>query len=119
MAAALVQIVGIALFYPLGFSIWSLLVPLLVVNMVGPTIDVTGRMTLFTLPPDIRTRLTTSYIVMMFIGGAIGSAAGTAVYDVAGWGGTCAVMLAMSCGVVALSFVAERRWQRSEKAASA
>jgi predicted MFS family arabinose efflux permease len=119
LAAALVQIVGIALFYPLGFSIWSLLVPLLVVNMVGPTIDVTGRMTLFTLPPDIRTRLTTSYIVMMFIGGAIGSAAGTAVYDVAGWGGTCAVMLAMSCGVVALSFVAERRWQRSEKAASA
>ncbi len=111
LAAAVVQLAGIALFYPLGFSIWGLLVPLFIVNMVGPTIDVTGRMTLFTLAPEIRTRLTTSYIMAMFIGGAIGSAAGTAVYDWAGWGGTCALMLAMSFCVLALSFYAERRWR--------
>ena len=37
-----------------------------------------------------RTRLTTSYIVTMFVGGAIGSALGTAVYDWGGWGATCA-----------------------------
>jgi len=113
LTAAAVQIAGIALFYPLGFSIWGVLVPLLVVNMVGPSIDVTGRMTMFTLAPEIRTRLTTSYIVVMFVGGAIGSALGTAVYDFAGWGGTCALMLIMSCGVLALSCHAERRWQRS------
>ncbi|MFO6429556.1 MFS transporter [Erythrobacter sp. W302b] len=112
LTAAAVQIFGIALFYPLGFSIWGVLVPLLVVNMVGPTIDVTGRMTLFTLAPDIRTRLTTSYIVTMFVGGAIGSALGTAVYDFGGWGGTCALMLAMSSGVLGLALHAERRWHR-------
>ncbi len=112
LTAAAVQIFGIALFYPLGFSIWGVLVPLLVVNMVGPTIDVTGRMTLFTLAPEIRTRLTTSYIVTMFVGGAIGSALGTAVYDFGGWGGTCALMLAMSSGVLGLALYAERRWQR-------
>jgi predicted MFS family arabinose efflux permease len=81
--------------------------------MVGPTVDVTGRMTLFTLAPDIRTRLTTSYIVTMFVGGAIGSAAGTSIYDLGGWAATCALLLAMSGGVVALSLLAERRWAAS------
>lgn len=117
IASALVQLAGIALFYPLGGSIWGLLVPLFVTNLVGPTIDVTGRMTLFTLAPEIRTRLTTSYIVTMFVGGAIGSAAGTAVFDVGGWGATCALLLAGSCAVVALSFHAERRWQKREQTA--
>ncbi|AUX69984.1 MFS transporter [Porphyrobacter sp. HT-58-2] len=111
LAAACVQLAGIALLYPLGFSIWAIVVPLFLVNMVGPTIDVTGRMTLFTLAPEIRTRLTTSYIVAMFVGGAIGSAAGTAIFGWAGWAGTCALLLAMSGGVLGLSFLAERRWR--------
>lgn len=116
IAAALVQLTGIALFYPLGFSIWSVLVPLFVVNLVGPTVDVTGRMTLFTLAPEIRTRLTTSYIVAMFVGGALGSAAGTAVFDLGGWGATCALLLTMSSVVVALSILAERRWRMHKEA---
>ena len=114
IAAALVQLAGIALFYPLGGSIWAIAVPLFITNLVGPTVDVTGRMTLFTLAPEIRTRLTTSYIVTMFVGGAIGSAAGTAVFDFGGWGATCALLLAGSCAVVALSLHAERRWRRFE-----
>lgn len=112
VAAALVQFAGIALLYPLGGSIWGVLVPLFVVNMVGPSIDVTGRMTLFALAPEIRTRLTTSYIVVMFVGGAIGSAAGTAVFEWGGWGGTCALLAGMSSLIVALSFHAERRRRR-------
>lgn len=109
LASALVQFVGIALLYPLGGSIWGVLVPLVIVNMVGPTIDVTGRMTMFALAPDIRTRLTTSYIVVMFVGGAIGSALGTAVYEWGGWGATCALLAGLSAGIVALSHHAERR----------
>jgi len=112
LVAAVVQLAGIALFYPLGSSIWTVLVPLVLVNMVGPTVDVTGRMTLFTLAPEIRTRLTTSYIVTMFVGGAVGSALGTAIYDAGGWAATCALLLAMSAGVLTLAFYAERRWQR-------
>lgn len=111
VVAALVQLTGIALLYPLGASIWGVMVPLFIVNLVGPTVDVTGRMTLFTLAPDIRTRLTTSYIVAMFIGGAVGSAAGTSVYGAGGWGAACALLMTMSCAVVALSLLAARRWQ--------
>ncbi len=111
IAFALVQFAGIALFYPLGFSIWAVLVPLFLVNLVGPSIDVTGRMTFFSLAPEIRTRLTTSYVVTMFVGGAIGSALGTSVYDFAGWGGICILLSAMSAGIVALALYSERRWQ--------
>jgi MFS family permease len=118
IAAALVQLAGIALFYPLGGSMGSIAVPLFITNLVGPTVDVTGRMTLFTLAPEIRTRLTTSYIVTMFIGGAIGSAAGTAVFDWGGWGGTCALLFAMSCTVVALAIDAERRWKAATRVQS-
>ncbi len=114
MAAAAVQFAGIALLYPLGFSIWAVLVPLLLVNLVGPTIDVTGRMTMFTLAPEIRTRLTTSYIVVMFVGGAVGSALGTAVFEWGGWGATCALLVGLSAGIVALSYHAERRWRFAE-----
>jgi len=109
--AAIVQFAGIALFYPLGFSIWSVLVPLFLVNLVGPSVDVTGRMTFFSLAPEIRTRLTTTYVVTMFVGGAIGSALGTAVFEWGGWGTTCLLLMAMSSGVVALAFYAERRWR--------
>jgi predicted MFS family arabinose efflux permease len=114
LAAACVQFMGIALFYPLGFSIWAIMVPLFIVNMVGPTIDVTGRMTLFTLAPDIRTRLTTSYIAAMFIGGAIGSALGTAVYEFGGWAATCGLLLATSGCILMLAIHAERRWTAAQ-----
>ena len=85
--------------------------PLFITNLVGPTVDVTGRMTLFALAPEIRTRLTTSYIMAMFVGGAIGSAAGTAVFDFGGWGAACGLLAIMSSAVVALSIHADRRWR--------
>lgn len=109
LIAALVQLAGAGLLYPLGFDVFALMVPLLLVNMVGPTVDVTGRMTFLALAPEIRTRLTTFYIVCMFLGGAIGSVLGTAVYDAGGWGGTCLLLFGISSGICALSWWAERR----------
>ncbi|MFN3988820.1 MAG: MFS transporter [Erythrobacter sp.] len=108
---ALAQVAGVSLLYPLGFHVFSLLVPLLIINMVGPSIDVTGRMTFLSLAPEIRTRLTTFYIMAMFLGGAAGSVAGTAVYDAGGWAGTCALLLANALTILLLAYAAERRWR--------
>ncbi|MGB3806359.1 MAG: MFS transporter [Erythrobacter sp.] len=110
LATAMAQAVGIALFYPMGWNVWTVIVPLFIVNAVGPTIDVTGRMTFLSLEPDIRTRLTTTYIVGMFTGGALGSILGTTVYDAAGWLGTCALLMVFSLTVVALSWWAQHQW---------
>lgn len=109
LIVAVVQVAGVSLFYPLGFNLWTLLVPLVLVNMVGPTVDVTGRMTFLSLAPEIRTRLSTFYIVAMFLGGAVGSVLGTAVYDAAGWGGTSLLLLSFSVSILLLSWSAQRR----------
>ncbi|MBX7526852.1 MFS transporter [Qipengyuania vesicularis] len=105
---AIVQLLGISLFWPLGGSLWGLIVPLVIVNLVGPGIDVTGRMTFLSLQPDLRTRLTTAYIVMMFVGGGLGSIVGTAIYDASGWGGVCALLVAMSATLTVLSWIGTR-----------
>lgn len=43
------------------------------------------------LAPDIRTRLMTAYVVIMFIGGGIASTISTNAYDAAGWNGNVAI----------------------------
>lgn len=103
-----VQVVGITLFYPLGGSLWALLVPLVIVNLVGPGIDVTGRMTFLSLEPGLRTRLTTVYIILMFVGGGIGSLGGTSIYDHYDWAGVCLVLTASSVILTALAAFGRR-----------
>jgi cyanate permease len=77
-------------------------------NVVGPLIDVTGRMTFLSKPPGVRTRLMTAYIALMFIGGGVASWAATYVYEHSGWHGTSMLTLALSSLIVALSFLAMR-----------
>ncbi|MBX7496149.1 MFS transporter [Qipengyuania sp. 6B39] len=105
---AVVQLLGVALLWPLGGALVTILVPLILANLVGPGIDVTGRMTYLTLQPDLRTRLTTIYVVLMFIGGGIGSLAGTAIYDAYGWAGTCLLLVGLSVGLTGLALHAKR-----------
>lgn len=118
LIAACVQSSGVFMLYPLGWDIWAVLIPLLIINLVGPSIDVTGRMIFFALEPAIRTRLTTTYIVIMFLGGALGSILGTAIYDWSGWLGTCALLLAMSLSVLGLATWAYRKWDIASEVAT-
>ena len=67
-------------------------------------------MTFLSLEANIRTRLMTIYIVMMFIGGGISSSAGTAVYDFAGWPGNAVLAMAMSGGLLLLALLSWRIW---------
>lgn len=108
---SIVQLVGVVLLLPFGSGPWMLVVPLILISLVGPGIDVTGRMTFLALQPELRTRLTTIYIVMMFIGGGIGSILGTWSYDRAGWAGTCAMIAAASAIVVLLSIWSANAWR--------
>lgn len=105
---AVVQLAGITLFWPLGGSLWGLIVPLVIVNLVGPGIDVTGRMTFLSLEPDLRTRLTTVYIVLMFVGGGIGSLGATWIYGHYEWAGVCLLLTASSALLTVLAVFARR-----------
>lgn len=109
---AAIQLCGLSLFYPLGGSLWLLSIPLFLANLVGPAIDVTSRMTYLTLEPGLRTRLTTIYVVLMFIGGGIGSIAGTWVYDHYHWPGTAGLLVSMSGALTLLAFVGQRKFDK-------
>ena len=111
---SLIQLGGMSLLLPFGGSLWLLCIPIFIGNLVGPAIDVTSRMTFLSLEPALRTRLTTIYIVMMFIGGGIGSLAGTAVYDEFGWIGTALWILGSCAALASLCFLGWRWYGGSE-----
>lgn len=100
---ALLQLGGVLLLWPLGHSLWLVLLPVVLMNAVGPSIDVTGRMTFLSLDAAIRNRLMTGFIVMMFLGGGLASWAGTAAYAQWGWAGTSALAAILSLCIAVLS----------------
>jgi predicted MFS family arabinose efflux permease len=105
-----IQLAGTALFLPFGESLWLLTIPIVVTSTVGPAIDVSSRMTFLSAEPELRTRLTTIYIVMMFIGGGIGSYGGTALYDQFGWNGVALALIASCATLTVLAAVCWRIW---------
>ncbi|MEL6827603.1 MAG: MFS transporter [Pseudomonadota bacterium] len=107
------QFFGVCLFLIFGQSLWLLMIPIIITNIFGPILDVTGRMTFLNEAPAIRTRLMTIYIVFMFLGGGFGSWAGTSAYDAWGWSGNAGLAVAMSVASVALSLFAYR-WKSDE-----
>nr|WP_290919718.1 MFS transporter [Hyphomonas sp. 34-62-18] len=111
---SLVQFSGVCLLGVFGHSLWLLIIPLTLMNVVGPLIDVTGRMTFLSQPPGVRTRLMTAYIVLMFIGGGLASWGATFVYEQAGWDGTTLLALTLSALLVALSFLSMRLMGRGK-----
>ncbi|MCL4313129.1 MAG: MFS transporter [Actinobacteria bacterium] len=64
--------------------------------------QVTNQSLIYRLRPQAQSRITTIYMTSYFIGGAIGSAASTAVYSAAGWRAAC--MLGMFFGLIAIAF---------------
>lgn len=100
------QCIGVVLFLLFGHSLWLLMIPIVITNIFGPVLDVTGRMTFLNEAPQIRTRLMTIYIVFMFLGAGIASWAGTSAYDAWGWTGNAGLAVCMSVVSVALSVFA-------------
>ena len=110
---AIFQFLGVCLFFFFGYNLWLLMIPILITNIFGPVIDVTGRMTFLNEPPDVRTRLMTIYIVMMFVGGGLASWAGTSAYDLWGWTGNAVLAASMSAIVLILCIIAQMRFSKA------
>ena len=98
------------LFLVFGGNVWLLTIPLLVTTTVGPAIDVASRMTFLSAAPEWRTRLTTIYIVMMFIGGGVGSYLGTRLYARYGWDGIAPAIVLACLALTSLAALAWRIW---------
>lgn len=109
------QFAGVALLWTAEQDWYFLLPPLAIMSIVGPIIDVTGRMTGLQELPAIRTRLMSLYVGMMFIGAGLGSWAGTLAYDRGSWPGMVLLLLVFSLLVWLLSL---QQWRLAAKSGS-
>ena len=111
LAFAVLQALGLLLLFPFGQSIWLLTIPLLIMNILGPTLDISGRMLFLSEEPTIRTRLMTVYIILMFLGGGMGSWLGPTLYAWGGWNANATLAVAAALMTVALSLYALRKYE--------
>jgi len=107
-----VGLVGSALSFVLlmasGHSIAGLVVGVLLMDAGVQTGHVSNQSRIFALVPAARSRINTVYMFSYFIGGSVGSFAGTAAWTRYGWVGVCATALGM-LAMGMLAFIAERR----------
>lgn len=102
------QLIGALLLLISGDNIWILILPILFSNFGGGSMDVANRTILFGRAPEIRTRLMTIYIVIMFTGGGFSSWLGTAVYTSGGWYGLASLSIIFASTIMALALYGAR-----------
>jgi predicted MFS family arabinose efflux permease len=61
---------------------------------------ITNQAAIYALAPELRSRLTTAYMVAYFLGGTAGTLLGTLAYDAGGWEAVCAV----GAGIMVVAF---------------
>lgn len=84
----------------------------LLMDAASQVVHVTNQAVIYDLVGSARSRITTVYMTTYFVGGALGTATGTAAYDRDGWGGTCAVAVGW-CGLGLLAWLAACRPERT------
>ena len=116
---ASLQSSAILMLFFVGHSIWLMILPIVMTNMFGPSVDVTGRMTFLSQAPHLRTRFMTIYIVLMFLGGGLGSWVGTASYAAGGWTGMASSAAVMTSLMLAFSIYGFVRYRERDAEALA
>ncbi|MEO0440877.1 MAG: MFS transporter [Pseudomonadota bacterium] len=106
---AVVQWIGAVLLFVAGTSLWILIIPVILSNFGGASMDVANRTILFGRAPEIRTRLMTVYIVIMFLGGGLSSWLGTAAYAWGGWNAIAGMSLAFATLILGLAIWGQHR----------
>lgn len=105
---AVAQLIGALLLIFASQSLWVLVLPILFSNFGGASMDVANRTILFGRAPEIRTRLMTIYIVIMFIGGGLSSWLGTAAYAWGGWDAIIAISLVFASLIMGFALLGMR-----------
>jgi predicted MFS family arabinose efflux permease len=100
---SLTQLVGVCILPFAGDNLWLLVVAVIFNTIGGASVDICSRTILFSRAPEIRTRLMTIYIVIMFIGGGISSWLGAATYEYAGWLGISIMAILYALAIMGLS----------------
>lgn len=93
-------------------SIYGLVVGVILLDFAMQSTLVSNQHIVFALRPEARARLNTVLMGAMFLGGAIGSAAGTVAWKVAGWPGVVALGVILGALTTAVQIVSLVRGAR-------
>ena len=92
-----------------AFGLATLVGAGLLLDLGVQTSQVLGQREIYSLAAEARSRLNGLYVALFFIGGALGSGLGGAVYAFAGWAGACALGLVF-CAMAVVLYA--REWTR-------
>src|SRR5487761_1919967 len=70
-------------------ALWAMILGIILLDVGVQGMQVTNQSVIYELAPQARSRVTSSYMVVYFAGGAIGSAVAGHIYARAGWTGIC------------------------------
>lgn len=76
-----------------GFKIWGLILGVILLDMGVQCCNVANQTRIQKLSEEARNRITSVYMVSLFLGGAVGSYLGALMYNNFGWYGFCAIGL--------------------------
>jgi predicted MFS family arabinose efflux permease len=74
-----------------GSSVVALIAGIVLLDLGIQGAHVSNQSAIYALRPEARSRLTTAYMVSVFLGGVIGSLLAAVIYSAAGWQATCAL----------------------------
>ncbi|TCK26429.1 MFS transporter [Pseudonocardia endophytica] len=80
-----------------GVSLAALLAGIVLLDLAQQSLQISHQSAIYARHPQARSRVTTAFVTSAFAGGAVGSAAASTLYVVAGWVGVCVLG-----GVIAL-----------------
>ena len=107
----------------LVFGAWTslagLVVGVVLLDFATQSALVSNQHIVFSLRPEARARLNTVLMGTMFLGGAFGSAAGTAAWQAGGWNAVVALGVGLGAVATALQLVGRRRRQHQTQAQGA
>ena len=98
-----------AILVPAERSLAALVIGIVVLDFAVQGAHISNQSEVYRLRPDARSRLTTAYMCVNFMGGVVGSASSAAVYGSGGWAAVCAVGGVFSTLALAL-WATEARW---------
>jgi predicted MFS family arabinose efflux permease len=91
-----------------GSSVVALVAGIVLLDAGVQGAHISNQAAIYRLSPEARSRLTTAYMVSLFLGGVVGSLLAAVFYSAHGWGPTCAVGAVIAAGAVTIPLLTRR-----------
>jgi predicted MFS family arabinose efflux permease len=118
-AFLLATLVSWALLAAGGSSLIALIAGIALLDLGIQGAQISNQTRIYALRPEARNRLTTAYMVSLFLGGVLGSLLAASVYGAAGWDATCALGAALAATGIVVWVITERHHRPTDEFARA